>query len=121
MKLDFDWNGTTPELRKNRELLASVAEQTQFLGTTVVKLVGYLDTAKRDEFKAQGNQAFIEASAQAKLISKKRAEFVKSVLVKEWGVDASRIVTEGRGWDSPVDEQDPAKNRRVEVRFLSFE
>lgn len=120
-KLDFDLSGTSPELRQNLTLLGQVAEQAKFLSTTVVKLVGYLDTAKVAEFKAQGNQAFIEASAQAKLISKKRAEFVKSVLVSQWGVDPSRLVTEGRGWDNPVDEADPAKNRRVEVRFLSFE
>lgn len=120
-KLDFDLKGQTPELKQNLVLLGQVAEQTKFLATTVVKLVGYLDTAKVADFKTQGNQAFIEASAQAKLISKKRAEFVKSVLVSEWGLDPARVVTEGRGWDNPVDETDPAKNRRVEVRFLSFE
>lgn len=120
-KLDFDLKGQTPELKNNVVLLGQVAEQTKFLATTVVKLVGYLDTAKVAEFKAQGNQAFIEASAQAKLISKKRAEFVKSALVSQWGLDPARIVTEGRGWDNPIDEADPTKNRRVEVRFLSFE
>jgi outer membrane protein OmpA-like peptidoglycan-associated protein len=54
------------------------------------------------------------------LISKKRAEFVKSVLVKHFGVDPDRIVTEGKGWDNPISD-DPNKNRRVEVRFISYE
>jgi outer membrane protein OmpA-like peptidoglycan-associated protein len=63
----------------------------------------------------------VEASAQAKLISKRRAEFVKRVLVEEFKVDPDRIVTEGRGWDQPIDAADPAANRRVEVQFLSFE
>jgi hypothetical protein len=31
------------------------------------------------------------------------------------------LITEGRGWDSPVDEKNPEANRRVEVQFLSFE
>ena len=120
-KLDFDPKSTSPEIKENMRLLGKVAEQTKFLGTTVVKLVGHLDTTKVADFKAKGAQEFVEASAQAKLISKRRAEFVKSVLVKNFGVDAERVVTEGRGWDSPVDEKNPEMNRRVEVQFLSFE
>ncbi len=119
-KLDFDINSTSDEIKNNMRLLGQVAEQTKFLATTVVKLSGHLDTAKVAEFKAQGNQQFIEASAQAKLISKKRAEFVKSVMVKHFGVDPDRIVTEGKGWDNPISD-DPNKNRRVEVSFISFE
>ncbi len=120
-KLDFDTKSTSPEVKQNMVLLAQVAEQTKFLATTVVKLAGYLDTAKVADFKAQGNQAFIEASAQAKLISKKRAEFVKSILVDQFHIDPTRIVTEGKGWDNPIDDKDPSKNRRVEVKFISFE
>ena len=120
-RLDFDLKSDRPEIKENIALLGKVAEQTSFLGTTVVKLVGYLDTTKVADFKAQGNQAFIEASAQAKLISKKRAEFIKSVLVQTYKIDGQRIVTEGRGWDNPLDEKDPAKNRRVEVKFISLE
>lgn len=120
-KLEFDVKADTPEVRENLRLLAKVAEQTRFLGTTMVKLVGHLDTTKVEEFRKQGAQAFVEASAQAKLISKRRAEFVKRVLVERFGVDAERIHTEGRGWDQPVDPTDPGANRRVEVQFLSFE
>ncbi len=119
-KLDFDINSASDDIKNNMKLLGQVAEQTKFLGTTMVKLSGYLDTTKVADFKAQGNQQFIEASAQAKLIAKKRAEFVKSVLVKHFGVDPDRIVTEGKGWDNPISD-DPNKNRRVEVRFISFE
>ena len=120
-KLDFDPKSTAPEIKENIRLLDTVAEQTDFLSTTIVKLIGYLDTAKVEEFRAKGNQAFIEASAQAKLISKKRAEFVKKLLVEKYGVDSQRIVTEGRGWDNPVDPEDPAKNRRVEIQFITLE
>jgi len=120
-KLDFDLKSDSKDIKQNMVLLGQVAEQTKFLATTVVKLVGYLDTAKVADFKAQGNQAFIEASAQAKLISKKRAEFVKTVLVNQFRIDPARIVTEGKGWDNPIDEKDPSKNRRVEVKFISFE
>jgi NitT/TauT family transport system substrate-binding protein len=119
-KLDFDITSTSDDIKNNMRLLGEVADQTKFLATTVVKLAGYLDTAKVADFKAQGQQQFIEASAQAKLISKKRAEFVKSVLVSHFGVDADRIITEGKGWDNPISD-DPTKNRRVEVSFISLE
>lgn len=120
-RLDFDLSANTAEMKENARLLAKVAEQTEFLATTMVKLVGHLDTAKMEEFRAKGTQAFIEASAQAKLISKKRAEFVKKTLAEKYGIDAERIVTEGRGWDSPLDPENPDLNRRVEVQFISLE
>lgn len=120
-KLDFDPDSQADEIKENMKMLGKVAEQTEFLATTIVKLVGHLDTAKVEEFRAKGNQAFIEASAQAKLVSKKRAEFVKKMLVERYKIDADRIVTEGRGWDNPIDPEDPTKNRRVEVQFISLE
>jgi outer membrane protein OmpA-like peptidoglycan-associated protein len=120
-QLEFDVKSDKPEIKENIALLGKVAEQMGFLGTTVVKLSGYLDTSKVADFKAQGNQAFIEASAQAKLISKKRAEFVKSFLVSRYKIDPQRIVTEGKGWDNPIDDKDPTRNRRVEVKFISLE
>ncbi|MFA6504712.1 MAG: OmpA family protein [Treponemataceae bacterium] len=120
-KLDFDLKSKAPEIKENLVLLNKVSEQTKFLATTIVKLVGHLDTTKVADFKAQGNQAYIEAGAQAKLISKKRAEFIKKVLIDEYGIDPQRIVTEGKGWDNPVDVNEPSKNRRVEVKFISLE
>jgi NitT/TauT family transport system substrate-binding protein len=120
-RLEFDPDSAKDEIKSNMKILSKVAEQTKFLGTTVVKLIGHLDTSRVQDFKAKGAQAYVEASAQAKLISKRRAEFVKTLLVRRYGVEADRIITEGRGWDSPVDEKDPEANRRVEIQFLSFE
>ncbi|MBU0954487.1 MAG: ABC transporter substrate-binding protein [Spirochaetes bacterium] len=120
-KLDFDPDADTEEILQNLRHLGRVAEQMDILGTTIVKLVGHLDTSRVEDFRSQGPQAFIEASAQAKLISKRRAEFVKTVLVERFGIDADRVITEGRGWDEPLDTLDPDANRRVEVQFLSFE
>ena len=120
-KLDFDQNSDTEEVRQNLRLLGKTSEQMGFLGTTIVKLVGHLDTPRLEDFKAQGPQAFVEASAQAKLISKRRAEFVKKVLLERFKGDSERVITEGRGWDQPINLEDPGANRRVEVQFLSFE
>jgi len=120
-KLEFDLNSGTPEMIENKRMLNTVSEQTKFLATTVVKLIGHLDTAKVEEFKSAGNQKFIEASAQAKLVSKKRAEYVKKLLVETYGVDPERIITEGRGWSDPIEGGEPEANRRVVVQFISLE
>lgn len=120
-QVEFNINSPREEIVQNRKHLSKIAEQMNVLGTTVVKLIGHLDTTKVEEFKSQGQQIYIEASAQAKLISKKRAEFIKKVLVQQYGCEEQRIFTEGKGWDQPIDPNDQTKNRRVEVKFLSFE
>lgn len=120
-RLEFDPDAPSEEIRQNMRLLGKIAEQMGFLGTTMVKLVGHLDTSRVESFREQGQQAFVEASAQAKLISKRRAEFVKKLLIQRFKVDPERVITEGRGWDQPVDVNAPDANRRVAVQFLSFE
>ncbi|OHD14136.1 MAG: hypothetical protein A2086_00265 [Spirochaetes bacterium GWD1_27_9] len=120
-KVDFEFGSQQEEIIKNKKYLKNIAEQMNILGTTIVKLIGHLDTTKVEEFKSQGQQIYIEASAQAKLISKKRAEFIKKILIEKYGCDKDRIFTEGKGWDIPLDPTDQSKNRRVEVKFFSFE
>ncbi|HOV13437.1 MAG TPA: phosphate ABC transporter substrate-binding/OmpA family protein, partial [Spirochaetota bacterium] len=120
-RVDFDFDGNSEEIKKNKQYLKKISEQMNVLGTTVLKLVGHIDTTKVSEFKSQGQQVYIEASAQAKLISKKRAEYIKKILVEKYACDKERIFTEGKGWDMPVDSNDQSLNRRVEVKFFSFE
>lgn len=51
-------------------------------------------------------------------LSKRRAEAVKIALIKEFGIEASRIQTDGKGESQPVEKNDTpegkANNRRVE-------
>ena len=51
-------------------------------------------------------------------LSKSRAESVKNTLVKEFGIDASRLITDGKGESQPVTSNNTAlgkaQNRRVE-------
>lgn len=51
-------------------------------------------------------------------LSKKRAEAVKQVLVKQFAIDASRLLTDGKGEAVPIDNnataEGKANNRRVE-------
>jgi NitT/TauT family transport system substrate-binding protein len=120
-QVEFDPNSQSQDIKENLQALSKVAEQMSVLGTTVVKLVGHLDTSKMAEYKAKGQADFIEAQAQAKLLSKKRAEFIKRLLVQRYKIDPERLVTEGKGWDGAIEGADAGANRRVEVHFLSFE
>jgi len=69
-----------------------------------VKIIGHTDTDGND--------------ADNLSLSKRRAESVKANLVKEFGIDESRIQTDGMGESQPVDKnttnEAKSNNRRVE-------
>lgn len=75
--------------------------------TDPVKIVGHTDSDGDD------------ASNQA--LSQERAEAVKSILVKQYGIDESKLTVEGRGETQPVADnksaEGKAQNRRVEFIF----
>jgi outer membrane protein OmpA-like peptidoglycan-associated protein len=52
-------------------------------------------------------------------LSKKRAEAVKQALIKQFGIDGSRLTTDGKGESQPSDNntspEGKANNRRVEL------
>ncbi len=69
-----------------------------------VKIIGHTDSDGKD--------------ADNLILSKKRAESVKTSLVKDFGIDESRLETDGKGAGQPVDTntttEGKANNRRVE-------
>jgi Outer membrane protein and related peptidoglycan-associated (lipo)proteins len=69
-----------------------------------VKVVGHTDSDGDEKFNLE--------------LSKRRAESVKKALSKEFGIDESRIETDGKGESQPADKNDTpagkANNRRVE-------
>lgn len=69
-----------------------------------IKIVGHTDSDGSD--------------ADNLTLSKKRAESVKSSLEKDFGLDASRMETDGKGESQPIDKNEnavgKANNRRVE-------
>lgn len=75
--------------------------------TTPVKIIGHTDSDG-------------EEGANVKL-SQQRAEAVKSLLVKEYGISENILVTEGRGEVQPIADnkssEGKAQNRRVEFVF----
>jgi len=69
-----------------------------------VSIVGHTDADGKD--------------AENLILSKRRAESVKANLVKNFGIDAARLETDGKGASQPVDKnttpEGKANNRRVE-------
>ena len=73
-----------------------------------VKIIGHTDSDGDDKSNLD--------------LSKRRAESVKAMLTKEFGVDAGRMQTDGKGEGEPVDKnisvEGKANNRRVEFLKL---
>jgi OmpA-OmpF porin, OOP family len=99
----FDVNSATikPESYGSLKEMADIMKEFTDLK---VKIIGHTD--------ADGSDA-------ANLdLSKRRAVSVKDMLSKEFGIDASRMETDGKGESEPIDKNDnpagKANNRRVE-------
>lgn len=99
----FDINSATinPESYGTLKEMANVLKEYTDLK---VKIVGHTDTDGKD--------------AENLDLSKRRAVSVKAVLAKEFGIDESRMETDGKGESEPIDKNDnpagKANNRRVE-------
>ena len=105
---DFDQSDIRPSAR---DALTKLTVLLENYATAPVLISGHTDSKGSDQY----NQA----------LSEKRAEAVKNDLVQNFGVDASRLQTEGLGESNPVAPNTHAdgsdhpenrqKNRRVEV------
>ncbi len=67
-----------------------------------IKIVGHTDSDGDDKSNLD--------------LSKRRATSVKNVLVKEFGIDAARIVTDGKGEGQPIAANDSAVNKALNRR-----
>jgi len=82
-----------PEIQK-------VADKMKEFSTSTAEIDGYTDS--------RGSRKLNDRLSLA------RAESVKSSLVKDYGIDGSRLTTVGHAWDNPV-----ASNKTVEGRALN--
>jgi len=99
----FDVNSATikPESYGTLKEMANVLNEYADLK---VKIVGHTDADGKDDANLD--------------LSKRRAASVKAALAKEFGIDESRMETDGKGESEPIDKNDTpagkANNRRVE-------
>ncbi len=98
----FDINSS----RIKPESWATLNQAAQAIQSTsgIVLIVGHTDSDGADDANLT--------------LSKNRAESVKNALVSEFGIDASRLQTDGKGESQPIDSNNSAsgkaQNRRVE-------
>ena len=87
------------------------------------KAVDFLKKYPGTKIRLDGYTDSTGAEAYNMKLSERRATAVKDYLVKEAGVDSSKITVVGHGGADPVaDNKTPegrAKNRRVEISILS--
>ncbi len=85
-------------------ILKDIATALKENATVKIKIIGHTDSDGDDSKNLD--------------LSKRRAEAVKTALAEEFGIDQSRMETDGKGEGEPVDKNDTAEgkanNRRVE-------
>jgi len=87
------------------------------------KVVDFVKKYPGAKIKLDGHTDSIGTEAYNRKLSQKRAEVVKKYLMKEAGVDPSKISTVGRGESNPVADNKTKEgrfqNRRTEILILS--
>jgi len=108
LRINFDLDQAAIRLSDKAELDKAVAFVKKY-PSAKIELDGYTDNI--------GTEAYNEK------LSEKRAEAVKTYLMKEAGLDPSKISAVGRGQSSPVADNETKEgrlqNRRVEILILS--
>jgi outer membrane protein OmpA-like peptidoglycan-associated protein len=88
-------------------------------GPVIKQIARGLTTDPSLKLLIEGHTDSVGDAAHNMDLSKRRAEAVKSVLVSQFAVDASRLTSAGLGSTKPVDKNDTpqgrAQNRRVEL------
>ena len=104
----FDFDKDTFTETDLKELQRAVAFVRKYPGSNI-RLDGYTDSIGTDAYNMK--------------LSERRATAVMNYLIKEAGVDRSKITAVGHGKADPVADnrtaEGRAKNRRVEVSILS--
>jgi OOP family OmpA-OmpF porin len=85
------------------------------------KLGDFLKENPKAKGTIEGHTDSIGGKSYNQKLSQRRAESVRNYIIKNFGIDASRIGTKGYGFTKPVAEnktkEGRAKNRRIEATF----
>jgi OOP family OmpA-OmpF porin len=108
LQVFFDFNKNILTEADLKELPKAVAFVKKYPGAKI-RLDGYTDSIGTDAYNMK--------------LSERRATAVKDYLIKEAGIDSSKITVVGHGEADPVADnktaEGRAKNRRVEISILS--
>ena len=108
LEMFFDFDKSTLTEADLKELQKAVAFVKKYPGAKI-RLDGYADSIGTDAYNIK--------------LSERRATAVKDYLIKETGIDSSKITAVGHGEADPVADnktsEGRAKNRRVEISILS--
>jgi NitT/TauT family transport system substrate-binding protein len=117
-KISRDVDGKTVEELYDPHVdlvLAEIAKLAGQFGAAHIIIEGHTDGSMKGQVPAN----------LVKELSLNRANAVKEALLEKYpNLDGKRFAVEGVGWDRPADPKDPdnpAKNRRVEVKVYSAE
>ncbi len=105
----------------NTKDLESIAKALQVSPGSRIHLVGHTEPSLKEEYRRKGGETLVRQVALTALqLSKDRAAEVRRLLIEKYHVDASRIDTQGRGWEEPAGDN-IAENRRVEMQWFTVE
>lgn len=108
------------DTKENEKYCAEIKRLLDVSPGSTVLLRGHVDNAQIADFRKQGGDGLVRRMAlSAVQLSRDRANAVKAMLVKQYGISADRIEIIGRGWDEPIGTSD--ENRRVEVYWFTIE
>jgi outer membrane protein OmpA-like peptidoglycan-associated protein len=105
LQFEFDSAVLTPDARVGLDKLAAALNRPS-LESGRFLISGHTDSTGRYERNL--------------VLSKQRADSVRSYLIQHGGVDGTRLVAVGRASDEPIDADDPRSsvNRRVQIEAL---
>lgn len=88
------------------------------------KTIELLKQNPASKVRVEGHTDNVGAASVNYKLSRQRADVVKNYIIKEGGIDQSRVASVGYGPDMPIDSntsvQGRANNRRVDVIILSY-
>lgn len=84
---------------------------------SLLELVQYLKAESQQKVLIEGHTDDTGQSLHNQQLSEKRAEAVKAFLIQS-GIAAERIQSKGYGNTRPKNKENPALNRRIEIRLL---
>ena len=97
---------------------------TQAAKDELNKIIAMVKQNPNSKIRVEGHTDNVGAASVNYKLSRQRADIVKNYIVKEGGIEESRVASVGYGPDMPIDTngtaQGKANNRRVDVIILSY-